>query len=42
VHRRPAFPTPSIFQGERFMHHSGASRREIAKPWLAKMALFET
>jgi hypothetical protein len=27
---RPAFPTPSVFKGERFMHHSGASRRGIA------------
>jgi hypothetical protein len=34
VHWHPAFPTPSIFQGGRFMHHSGASRREIAKPYL--------
>ena len=28
---RPAFPAPSEFQGERFMHNSGESRREIAK-----------
>src|SRR5260370_41407628 len=28
---RPAFPTPSDFQGERFMHTSGASRRGNAK-----------
>jgi hypothetical protein len=27
----PAFPTPSFFQGEEFMHDSGASRREIAE-----------
>jgi hypothetical protein len=32
---RPAFPTPSFFQGERFMHNSGASRREIAEPYFA-------
>src|SRR5260370_33965521 len=25
----PAFPAPSVFLGERFMHHSGASRREM-------------
>jgi len=24
VHWRPAFPTPSVFLGERLMHHSGA------------------
>src|SRR6266404_2390396 len=28
---RPAFPAPSEFKGERFMHGSGGSRREIAK-----------
>src|SRR5258708_10324751 len=26
----PAFPAPSSFWGEEFMHHSGASRREVA------------
>jgi hypothetical protein len=31
---RPAFPTPSIFQGGRFLHNSGASRREIAEACL--------
>jgi hypothetical protein len=30
VHRHPAFPTPSFFQGERFKHNSGAPRRGIA------------
>jgi hypothetical protein len=29
---RPAFPAPSDFRGERFMHSSGAWRGEIAKP----------
>src|SRR5205814_2397743 len=28
---RPAFPAPPSFQGGRFMHNSGASRREIAE-----------
>src|SRR2546421_8989809 len=28
---RPAFPAPSVFRGGRFMHHSGASRREIVE-----------
>src|SRR5258708_18703222 len=27
----PAFPTPSVFLGEGFMHHSGASRRGNAE-----------
>jgi hypothetical protein len=27
----PAFPTPSVFLGEKFLNSSGASRREIAK-----------
>jgi hypothetical protein len=29
----PAFPTPSVFLGEKFQHASGASRREIAKSY---------
>src|SRR5436309_16138095 len=29
--KRPAFPAPSVSLGERFLHHSGASRREIAR-----------
>src|SRR4051812_15807041 len=28
---RPAFPAPSVFRGGRFMHHSGASHREIVE-----------
>src|SRR3981081_4493332 len=32
--RRPAFPAPSEFQGERLTHNSGASRRGIADPYL--------
>src|SRR5882672_9915780 len=34
----PAFPTPSVFLGEGFMHDSGASRRETADSHL-KLAL---
>src|ERR1700688_1491772 len=30
----PAFPTPSDFRGERFLHDSDASRREIADLYL--------
>jgi hypothetical protein len=32
----PAFPTPSVFLGEWFMHNSGAARREIAD-WRPKL-----
>jgi hypothetical protein len=31
----PAFPTPSVFLGEKFLNSSGASRREIAKSYLS-------
>jgi hypothetical protein len=30
----PAFPTPSFFLGEKFMHDSGASRRGIVESYL--------
>src|SRR3954451_15370961 len=30
----PAFPAPSFFLGEKFMHDPGASRRGIAKVYL--------
>src|SRR5258708_19099854 len=32
--RHPAFPTPSFFLGEQFMHDSGVSRRGIAEAYL--------
>jgi hypothetical protein len=31
---RPAFPTPSFFLGEQFMHNSGVARRGIAEAYL--------
>jgi hypothetical protein len=37
----PAFPTPSVFGGEGFMHNSGASRRENANVYFELSALFE-
>src|ERR1700704_5214926 len=35
----PAFPTPSVFGAERFMHNSGASRRGIADSRLNCLAV---
>src|SRR5258707_13736970 len=42
VHRHPAFPTPSIFQGERFKHNSGASRRGNAESHLKLFGCLKT
>jgi hypothetical protein len=37
--RRPAFPAPSSFRGQRFTHNLGASRRENADLCLMNMSL---
>ena len=38
VHQAPGIPCALIFLGERFMHDSGVSRREIADAYL-KLAI---
>jgi hypothetical protein len=38
---RPAFPAPSDSRGERFLHNSGASRRENAVVYLGVIARSE-
>jgi hypothetical protein len=41
VHWAPGIPH-ALYWAEGFMQNSGETRREIAKPWLRTMRLFET